>query len=76
MGRPGEMSPKARFWMLAGWLLLSRFNTEPPFDRHDWIVWHPRDGTEIRYRVAVCMVDIWEELREKGRRGSEHGGKP
>jgi hypothetical protein len=24
-GRPGEMSPKARFWMLAGWLLPSRF---------------------------------------------------
>ncbi len=24
-GRPGEMSPKARFWMFAGWLLPSRF---------------------------------------------------
>ena len=24
-GRPGEMSPKARLWMLAGWLLPSRF---------------------------------------------------
>jgi cytochrome c heme-lyase len=24
-GRPGEMSPKARFWLLAGWLLPSRF---------------------------------------------------
>ncbi|OAX43610.1 hypothetical protein K503DRAFT_814445 [Rhizopogon vinicolor AM-OR11-026] len=31
-GRPGEMSPKARFWMLASWLLPS--STEPPFDRH------------------------------------------
>jgi cytochrome c heme-lyase len=24
-GRPGEMSPKARLWLLAGWLLPSRF---------------------------------------------------
>ena len=24
-GRPGEMSPKARFYMFAGWLLPSRF---------------------------------------------------
>lgn len=25
MGRPGDLSPKARFWMFAGWLLPSRF---------------------------------------------------
>lgn len=24
-GRPGELSPKARFWLLAGWLFPSRF---------------------------------------------------
>lgn len=24
-GRPGEMSPKARIWMFAGWLMPSRF---------------------------------------------------
>ena len=24
-GRPGELSPKARFWLFAGWLLPSRF---------------------------------------------------
>lgn len=50
-GRPGEMSPKARFWMLAGWLLPSRFNTEPPFDRHDWIIRRPKTGEEIRYVI-------------------------
>ncbi|KIK36799.1 hypothetical protein CY34DRAFT_810950 [Suillus luteus UH-Slu-Lm8-n1] len=50
-GRPGEMSPKPRFWMLAGWLLAFRFNTEPPFDRHDWIVRRPRHGTEVRYVI-------------------------
>ncbi|KAF8556012.1 cytochrome c and c1 heme-lyase [Imleria badia] len=50
-GRPGEMSPKARFWMFGGWLLPSRFNTEPPFDRHDWIVRRPRTGEEVRYVI-------------------------
>ncbi|KAI0741433.1 cytochrome c/c1 heme-lyase [Daedaleopsis nitida] len=49
-GRPGELSPKARFWLFAGWLLPSRFNTEPPFDRHDWIV-RRRSGNEVRYVI-------------------------
>ncbi|KAJ4473578.1 cytochrome c/c1 heme-lyase [Lentinula aciculospora] len=50
-GRPGELSPKARFWLLAGWLLPSRFNTEPPFDRHDWVVRRPSTGEEVRYVI-------------------------
>ncbi|KAF9006085.1 cytochrome c/c1 heme-lyase [Cyathus striatus] len=50
-GRPGELSPKARFWLFAGWLLPSRFNTEPPFDRHDWIVRRAKSGEEVRYVI-------------------------
>ncbi|KAI6112586.1 cytochrome c and c1 heme-lyase [Pisolithus sp. B1] len=50
-GRPGEMSPKARLWMFMGWLLPTRFNSEPPFDRHDWIVRRPRTGEEVRYVI-------------------------
>ncbi|KAI5992372.1 cytochrome c/c1 heme-lyase [Pisolithus orientalis] len=50
-GRPGEMSPKAQFWMFMGWLLPTRFNTEPPFDRHDWVVRRPRTGEEVRYVI-------------------------
>ncbi|TFY59458.1 hypothetical protein EVG20_g7788 [Dentipellis fragilis] len=50
-GRPGELSPKARFWLFAGWLLPSRFNTEPPFDRHDWIVRRPSTNEEVRYVI-------------------------
>jgi len=26
-------------------------STEPPFDRHDWVVRRPRDGTEVRYVI-------------------------
>ncbi|KAH9039367.1 cytochrome c/c1 heme-lyase [Lactarius pseudohatsudake] len=50
-GRPGELSPKARFWLFVGWLLPERFNTEPPFDRHDWIVRRPSTGEEVRYVI-------------------------
>ncbi|OBZ66480.1 Cytochrome c heme lyase [Grifola frondosa] len=50
-GRPGELSPKARFWLFAGWLLPSRFNTEPPFDRHDWVVRRRGTGEEVRYVI-------------------------
>ncbi|KDQ61687.1 hypothetical protein JAAARDRAFT_172061 [Jaapia argillacea MUCL 33604] len=50
-GRPGELSPKARFYLFAGWLLPSRFNTEPPFDRHDWVVQRPKTGEEVRYVI-------------------------
>jgi len=50
-GRPGELSPKARFWLFLGWLLPERFNTEPPFDRHDWIVRRPSTGEEFRYVI-------------------------
>ena len=28
-GRPGELSPKARFWLFAGWLLPARFKCVP-----------------------------------------------
>lgn len=50
-GKPGQLSPKARLLMVAGWLLPSRFNTEPPFDRHDWIVHRPETGEEVRYII-------------------------
>ncbi|KIM61640.1 hypothetical protein SCLCIDRAFT_1215728 [Scleroderma citrinum Foug A] len=51
MGRPREISPKARFWLFMGWLLPTRFNTEPPFDRHDWVVRRPRSSEEVRYVI-------------------------
>lgn len=41
MGRPDELSPKARIKML--------FGHPAPFDRHDWIV--DRGGQEVRYVI-------------------------
>ncbi|WVQ81291.1 hypothetical protein IAT38_003414 [Cryptococcus sp. DSM 104549] len=40
-GRPGDLSPKARFHLWAGKLFPEKFNTTPPFDRHDWVVTRP-----------------------------------
>jgi cytochrome c heme-lyase len=54
MGRPGEMTPKARLLQMAGWALPAYFHREPPFDRHDWIVKrHGVDGTarDVRYVI-------------------------
>lgn len=69
-GRPGELSPKARLLLFAGWLLPTRFksvyshtsltyfpniepvsSSEPPFDRHDWIVKRRSTGEEVRYVI-------------------------
>ncbi|EDO17513.1 hypothetical protein Kpol_1058p50 [Vanderwaltozyma polyspora DSM 70294] len=38
MGKPGELSPRARFYSTLGNWFPSYFNNEPPFDRHDWVV--------------------------------------
>jgi hypothetical protein len=77
-GRPGELSPKARFWLFAGWLLPTRFNTEPPFDRHDWVVRRPRTGEEVRYVIdyyssppdadgsPTCSLDVRPALDSFG----------
>ncbi|KAG9080654.1 hypothetical protein FRC06_006304, partial [Ceratobasidium sp. 370] len=50
-GRPGQLSPKAHIMQLAGWLLPSRFSSDPPFDRHDWVVRRPKTGEEVRYVI-------------------------
>ncbi|KAF8324316.1 cytochrome c/c1 heme-lyase [Cantharellus anzutake] len=53
-GKPGELSPKARFWLGMGKIFPSRFNTVPPFDRHDWVV-RRHTGEEVRY-----VIDYYE----------------
>lgn len=58
LGRPSDLSPKARFknWILGHPL---------PFDRHDWTVIRP-DGTEVRY-----VIDYYhDESRAKETEGS------
>ncbi|TKX26294.1 cytochrome c heme lyase [Elsinoe australis] len=54
MGRPDEMTPKARIMQLMGWAWPTRYETEPPFDRHDWFVRRIRpDGGEEEKRYVI-----------------------
>ena len=54
MGRPGDMTPKARMFEVLGKVWPSQFASEPPFDRHDWYVQRAVPGgptREIRYVI-------------------------
>lgn len=37
-GRPNDLSPRARMYLQLSKIFPETFNTEPPFDRHDWYV--------------------------------------
>ncbi|KAF2191325.1 hypothetical protein K469DRAFT_697004 [Zopfia rhizophila CBS 207.26] len=56
-GRPGDMTPKSQILQWLGWAWPAKFQTEPPFDRHDWYVQRcDVDGCkEIRY-----VIDYYE----------------
>lgn len=54
MGRPGDMTPKARMLDVLGRVWPSQYACEPPFDRHDWYVQRTLPGgytKEIRYVI-------------------------
>lgn len=55
-GKPGTLSPKARIFSWAAMVAPSRFSSEAPFDRHDWVVRRPattpnETGREVRYVI-------------------------
>ncbi|KAI0515107.1 cytochrome c/c1 heme-lyase [Xylaria bambusicola] len=52
-GRPKEMTPKAAMIQVMAWIYPSKFQTEPPFDRHDWYVSRDVNGErkEVRYII-------------------------
>ncbi|WYZ35828.1 hypothetical protein EsH8_X_000475 [Colletotrichum jinshuiense] len=52
-GRPKDMTPKAVMWQVAGWLYPSKFESEPPFDRHDWYVSRRVGGVEKEIRYVI-----------------------
>ncbi|KAK8116858.1 cytochrome c heme lyase [Apiospora kogelbergensis] len=65
-GRPKDMTPKAAMFQVMGWLYPAMFQTEPPFDRHDWYVSRETNGRkkEIRY-----VIDYYSG-------GEEESGEP
>ena len=57
MGRPSDLSPKARFkHMVLGHPL--------PFDRHDWTIVRP-DGTEVRYVIDYYIDESLAQETEE-----------
>lgn len=56
-GRPKDMSPKATMMQVMGWIYPAKFQTEPPFDRHDWYVTRKvgNETKEVRY-----VIDFYE----------------
>lgn len=56
-GKPGTLTPKARLFGWLGQIMPNTFSTEPPFDRHDWIVRRPdQQGKEVRYVIDYYSV--------------------
>ncbi|EOD46267.1 putative cytochrome c heme lyase protein [Neofusicoccum parvum UCRNP2] len=58
MGRPGELTPKARMMQFLGQVWPSQFSAEPPFDRHDWFVQRQVPGGDVVERRYV--IDYYE----------------
>ncbi|OJJ95838.1 hypothetical protein ASPACDRAFT_35583 [Aspergillus aculeatus ATCC 16872] len=52
-GRPQELTPKARILQALGWIYPAKFESSPPFDRHDWFVMRqtPAGPKEVRYVI-------------------------
>lgn len=53
-GRPDDMSPKAALYLQLSKVFPEKFNTEPPFDRHDWYVLRPNNEggwDKVRYVI-------------------------
>lgn len=63
-GRPHDISPRARMYMLLGKLFPDVFSAEPPFDRHDWTVLRgisPSEAKEVRYVIDYYSAPDDEE---------------
>lgn len=62
-GRPNDLSPRARLYLSLGKLFPNHFNTQPPFDRHDWTVLRLVDGDwrEVRYVIDYYSAPDDEE---------------
>lgn len=54
-GRPHDLSPRARMYLWLGNFFPQTFNTQPPFDRHDWTVLRSlgknQGWTQVRYVI-------------------------
>lgn len=57
-GKPHDLSPRARAYLLLGKAFPETFNTQPPFDRHDWTVLRS-SGHDKRWRKVRYVIDYY-----------------
>lgn len=54
-GKPHDLSPRAQMYLTLGKIFPETFNTQPPFDRHDWTVLRSlgknQDWKQVRYII-------------------------
>lgn len=64
-GRPSDLSPRARMYLWLGKVFPETFNTQPPFDRHDWTVLrslgYQKGWQEVRYVIDYYSAPDDEE---------------
>ena len=62
MGRPRDMTPKARMLVVLGRVWPSQFAGEPPFNRHNWYVRRKLPGGVTR--EVRCIIDNYSRPPE------------
>lgn len=64
-GRPHDLSPRARMYLWLGKFFPETFNSQPPFDRHDWTVLRSngrdKGWTQVRYVIDYYSAPDDEE---------------
>ncbi|KAH3664360.1 hypothetical protein WICMUC_005745 [Wickerhamomyces mucosus] len=59
-GRPDDLSPKARLYLQLSKIFPETFNTEPPFDRHDWYVLRSSaNGNKNEWEKIRYIIDYY-----------------
>lgn len=63
MGKPDQLSPRAKWYQTLGKIFPSRFSTDLPFDRHDWTVLRAdpmsSDPENPGYRKVRYVIDFY-----------------
>ncbi|GCE97549.1 holocytochrome c synthase [Zygosaccharomyces mellis] len=62
-GKPGQLTPRARYYGILSKLFPNYFEGEPPFDRHDWLVLRAdpmsADPENPGYRKIRYVIDFY-----------------
>ncbi|CAR27709.1 hypothetical protein ZYGR_0N01940 [Zygosaccharomyces rouxii] len=62
-GKPGQLTPRARYYGILSKLFPNHFEGDPPFDRHDWLVLRAdpmsADPENPGYRKIRYVIDFY-----------------